>query len=44
MGSLRPMEEKYSIEKEHWVGSAFRVRNYFPEGKEEKKTTQVDTL
>lgn len=33
MANLRPIEEKYSIEKEHWVGSAFRVRNYFPEGK-----------
>ena len=33
MTNLRPIESKYSIEKEHWVGSAFRVRNYFPEGK-----------
>ncbi|HZK09860.1 MAG TPA: pirin family protein [Clostridia bacterium] len=33
MSELRPIELKYSIEKEHWVGSAFRVRNYFPEGK-----------
>lgn len=34
MSKLRPIEDKYSIEKEHWVGSAFRVRNYFPEGKD----------
>lgn len=33
MADLRPIEDKYSIEKEHWVGSGFRVRNYFPEGK-----------
>ena len=33
MSKLRAIEYKYSIEKEHWVGSAFRVRNYFPEGK-----------
>ncbi len=33
MSSLRPIEEKYTVEKEHWVGTAFRVRNYFPEGK-----------
>lgn len=33
MTSLRPIEEKYAIEKEHWVGTAFRVRNYFPEGR-----------
>ena len=33
MDNLRPIEDKYSIEKEHWVGSGFRVRNYFPEGK-----------
>lgn len=33
MSNLRPIEDKYVIEKEHWVGSAFRVRNYFPEGK-----------
>ncbi len=33
MSSLRPIEEKYSIEKEHWVGTSFRVRNYFPEGR-----------
>lgn len=33
MTDLRPIEDKYSIEKEHWVGSAFRVRNYFPDGK-----------
>lgn len=33
MANLRPIEDKYFIEKEHWVGSAFRVRNYFPEGK-----------
>lgn len=33
MVNLRPIEDKYFIEKEHWVGSAFRVRNYFPEGK-----------
>ncbi|MFA5523421.1 MAG: pirin family protein [Tissierellales bacterium] len=33
MTDLRPIEEKYSIEKEHWVGSGFRVKNYFPEGK-----------
>lgn len=33
MTDFRPIEDKYSIEKEHWVGSAFRVRNYFPEGK-----------
>jgi len=33
MTSLRPIEEIYSIEKEHWVGSGFRVRNYFPEGR-----------
>lgn len=34
MSRLRPIEDKYSIEKEHWVGSAFRVKNYFPEGKD----------
>lgn len=33
MSSFRPIEDKYFIEKEHWVGSGFRVRNYFPEGK-----------
>ena len=33
MTKLRAIEDKYTIEKEHWVGSAFRVRNYFPEGK-----------
>lgn len=33
MNDFRPIEDKYFIEKEHWVGSAFRVRNYFPEGK-----------
>ena len=33
MNDFRPIEVKYFIEKEHWVGSAFRVRNYFPEGK-----------
>lgn len=33
MTKLRPIEDKYFIEKEHWVGSAFRVRNYFPQGK-----------
>lgn len=33
MNSLRPIEEKYTIDKEHWVGTAFRVRNYFPEGR-----------
>ncbi len=33
MSDFRPIEDKYFIEKEHWVGSAFRVRNYFPEGK-----------
>ena len=33
MTNLRPIEDKYSIVKKHWVGSAFRVRNYFPEGK-----------
>lgn len=33
MVNLRPIEDKYTIEKQHWVGSAFRVRNYFPEGK-----------
>nr|WP_300004722.1 pirin family protein [Tissierella sp.] len=33
MADLRPIEEKYLIEKEHWVGSGFRVRNYFPEGR-----------
>ncbi|TJX13886.1 pirin family protein [Tissierella creatinini] len=33
MDILRPIEDKYSIEKEHWVGTAFRVKNYFPEGK-----------
>lgn len=34
MTNLRPIEDKYFIEKEHWVGSAFRVRNYFPEGRD----------
>lgn len=33
MNNFRPIEDKYFVEKEHWVGSAFRVRNYFPEGK-----------
>ena len=33
MTSLRPIEVIYSIEKEHWVGTGFRVRNYFPEGR-----------
>lgn len=33
MNNLRPIEDKYFIEKEHWVGTAFRVRNYFPEGR-----------
>lgn len=33
MTNLRPIEDKYSIEKEHWIGTAFRVRNYFPESK-----------
>lgn len=33
MSNFRPIEDKYSIEKEHWVGTAFRVRNYFPESK-----------
>lgn len=33
MARLRPIEDSYSIEKEHWVGSGFRVRNYFPEGR-----------
>lgn len=34
MTNFRPIEDKYFIEKEHWVGSAFRVRNYFPDGKD----------
>ena len=34
MKNLRPIEEIYSVEKERWVGSGFRVRNYFPEGKD----------
>jgi redox-sensitive bicupin YhaK (pirin superfamily) len=33
MTSLRPIEVIYNIEKEHWVGTGFRVRNYFPEGR-----------
>lgn len=33
MTSFRPIEEIYSIEKEHWVGTGFRVRNYFPGGR-----------
>lgn len=33
MENLRPIEEIYSVDKEHWVGSGFRVRNYFPEGR-----------
>ena len=32
MSNYRPIEEKYSVEREHWVGNGFRVRNYFPEG------------
>lgn len=31
--TLRPIEDKYIINKQHWVGSAFRVANIFPEGK-----------
>lgn len=33
MTNFRPIEDKFFIDKEHWVGNAFRVRNYFPEGK-----------
>lgn len=33
MENYRPIEDTYSIEKEHWVGSGFRVKNYFPEGR-----------
>lgn len=33
MTELRPIEDIYTIDKEHWVGSGFRVRNYFPEGR-----------
>lgn len=33
MENLRPIEEIYSIDRERWVGSGFRVRNYFPEGR-----------
>lgn len=32
MSNYRPIEVKYSVEREHWVGNGFRVRNYFPEG------------
>lgn len=34
MENLRPIEEIYSIDKARWVGSGFRVRNYFPEGRD----------
>lgn len=34
MENLRPIEDIYSIDKARWVGSGFRVRNYFPEGKD----------
>ena len=34
MEKLRPIEEIYSIDKARWVGSGFRVRNYFPEGRD----------
>jgi len=33
MSILRPIEEKFVIEKEHWVGNGFHVRNYFPGGR-----------
>ena len=33
MSKLRPIEEKFTINKEHWVGNGFRVRNYFPGGR-----------
>ncbi|SFI30043.1 hypothetical protein SAMN05192551_11135 [Tindallia magadiensis] len=33
MTALRPIEEKFVIEKEHWVGNGFLVRNYFPGGR-----------
>ena len=34
MENLRPIEEIYSIDKARWVGSGFKVRNYFPEGRD----------
>ena len=33
MTSLRPIEDVFTVEKEHWVGTGFRVRNYFPGGR-----------
>lgn len=33
MSELRPIEECYTIDKKHWVGSGFYVSNYFPEGR-----------
>lgn len=33
MLKVRPIEDKFVVEKEHWVGNGFRVRNYFPGGK-----------
>lgn len=33
MSMLRPIEEKFAIERTHWVGNGFHVRNYFPGGK-----------
>ncbi len=33
MSTLRPIVEKFVIEQEHWVGNGFRVRNYFPGGR-----------
>lgn len=33
MSVLRPVEERYAIDKKHWVGSGFYVSNYFPEGR-----------
>lgn len=33
MSMLRPIEEKFVVEKKHWVGNGFHVINYFPGGK-----------
>ena len=33
MTTYRPIEEIFTVEKEHWVGNGFRVKNYFPGGR-----------
>lgn len=33
MSTYRPIEDIFTVEKEHWVGNGFRVRNYFPGGR-----------